>query len=124
MSKISTRDYQNAPPWVDDRGESLLFKKEKAVMTEDQHLACMAEPEVDKGDKYKVVICDRNNVDVKITVDVYDVLIAYGINNPATAHAVKKILKAGTRGAKDFDTDINEGINSLVEAKKLEPLMK
>ena len=53
------------------------------------------------------------------TVDVYRVLDAFGVSDPATQHAVKKMLCAGLRGHKDYLTDLNDSIDSLQKAKKL-----
>jgi hypothetical protein len=57
-----------------------------------------------------------------VTVDVYDVLYAYGVENPAIAHAIKKMLMAGQRGYKDFNQDIQEAIDSLQRAKAFPPI--
>lgn len=54
------------------------------------------------------------------SVDVYDVLVAFGVTNPALAHAIKKMLKPGQRGHKDTVTDIEEAIQSLQRAKEIE----
>lgn len=54
-----------------------------------------------------------------VWVDVYDVLHAFGVTNPATAHAIKKMLKPGQRGHKSAEQDIDEAIQSLVRAKEL-----
>lgn len=48
-----------------------------------------------------------------LTIDVYRVLAAFGVADPAIQHAVKKLLCAGSRGHKDFDADINEAIEAL-----------
>ena len=56
------------------------------------------------------------------TIDVYDVLDAFDVSNPATAHAIKKLLCTGTRGLKDWETDLQEAIDSLEQAKKYPPL--
>jgi hypothetical protein len=53
-------------------------------------------------------------------VDVYDILSAYGVTNPADAHAIKKMLCPGQRGAKDGIQDRKEAIVSLQRAIKLE----
>lgn len=53
------------------------------------------------------------------TVDVYRVLDAFGVSDPATQHAVKKMLCMGLRGHKDYLTDLNESIDSLQKAKEL-----
>jgi hypothetical protein len=45
-------------------------------------------------------------------VDVYWVIEAWGITQPALQHALKKIMCAGARGAKDKRKDIQEAIAS------------
>ena len=52
--------------------------------------------------------------------DVYDVLDAFGVTCPATAHAVKKLLCAGQRGHKDRLTDLQEAAAALTRAVELE----
>lgn len=63
--------------------------------------------------KYKVTIKGSN-------LDVYDILTAYKISNPAIQHAVKKLLKPGQRGYKDIQQDLDEAIDSILRAKELE----
>lgn len=47
-------------------------------------------------------------------VDVYRVLVLFGVSDPALAHAVKKLLVAGGRGAgKGITRDVQEAIDSL-----------
>lgn len=53
------------------------------------------------------------------TVDVYRVLDAFGVTDPATQHAIKKMLCMGLRGHKDYLTDLNDSIESLQKAKEL-----
>ncbi|MCF6207605.1 MAG: hypothetical protein L3J47_12070 [Sulfurovum sp.] len=55
-----------------------------------------------------------------ITIDVYDVLVAFNVTNPATAHAIKKLLMPGVRGHKDKLTDLKEAKESIVRAIELE----
>ncbi|NHZ46718.1 hypothetical protein [Escherichia phage vB_EcoS_IME542] len=52
-------------------------------------------------------------------VDVYRVLDAFGVSDPATQHAIKKMLCTGLRGHKDYLTDLNDSIESLQKAKEL-----
>jgi len=52
--------------------------------------------------------------------DVYDVLQAFGVTNPADAHAIKKMLMPGKRGVKDGIQDRREAIQSLHRAIELE----
>jgi hypothetical protein len=54
------------------------------------------------------------------SVDVYDVLNAYEVTNPAVQHAVKKLLQAGNRGHKDRATDLKEALQSIERAIELE----
>jgi hypothetical protein len=61
---------------------------------------------------------DRQMSGVMI-IDVYDVLKAFDITCPATAHAIKKLLAAGERGHKDKQTDLDEAIQSIQRAKEL-----
>ena len=53
------------------------------------------------------------------TVDVYRVIDAFGVSDPATQHAIKKMLCTGLRGHKDYLTDLNDSIESLQKAKDL-----
>lgn len=54
------------------------------------------------------------------TVDVYDVLNAYNVTCPAVAHAVKKLLMPGQRGAKNKLQDLAEARQALDRAIQLE----
>lgn len=49
-------------------------------------------------------------------VDVYRVLQLFDVSHPAVQHAAKKVLCAGQRGAKDWEKDIQEAIDSLQRA--------
>lgn len=53
-------------------------------------------------------------------IDVYDVLAAFNVTNPATAHAIKKLLAPGKRGHKDAATDLSEAMASLQRAIEIE----
>lgn len=55
-----------------------------------------------------------------VFVDVYDVLKAFNVVNPAMAHAIKKMLAPGQRGAKDTIQDMKEAIQSIERAIELE----
>lgn len=46
-------------------------------------------------------------------VDVYRVLAFFGVTDPCIQHAVKKLLVAGGRGAKDISQDVQEAIDTL-----------
>lgn len=55
-----------------------------------------------------------------VLADVYDVLKAWNVTNPATQHAIKKLLQPGARGHKDLLTDLREAAQSLERAIELE----
>ena len=55
-----------------------------------------------------------------IFVDVYDVLMAWNVTNPALQHLVKKALQAGERGHKSREQDLQDIIDSAIRAKELE----
>ena len=72
------------------------------------------------GDHYEAP-ASKYHVQIKgQRVDVYDILSAYGVTNPADAHAIKKMLCPGQRGAKDGIQDRQEAIVSLQRAIELE----
>ena len=64
------------------------------------------------ANKYKV-LCKG------VEIDVYDVLLAYGVTSPADQHAIKKMLMPGKRGVKDANQDRKEAIQSLERAIEL-----
>lgn len=53
---------------------------------------------------------------VDVLVDVYAVLDAFQVEDPAVSHAVKKLLAAGVRGPKDFEQDLREAYESIGRA--------
>lgn len=53
------------------------------------------------------------------TVDVYDILNAYGVCNPAAQHAIKKLLMPGQRGGKGQIQDLHEALLSVERAMQL-----
>jgi hypothetical protein len=65
---------------------------------------------------------DLASIDEDVIIDVYDVLDAFDVSNPATAHAIKKLLCTGSRGAKDWETDLQEAIDSIERAKSFPPV--
>lgn len=54
-----------------------------------------------------------------VPVDVYDVLMAWGVTNPALQHLIKKALQCGQRGHKDDVQDLQDIIDSAIRAKEL-----
>lgn len=64
---------------------------------------------------------NKYQVNIKgTTCDVYDVLKAFDVRNPAIQHAIKKLLMPGKRGHKDKLQDLLEAKQSIVRAINLE----
>lgn len=82
-----------------------------SIMTEEEEAEFMAE---EYRSKYHVQIRPG------VWADVYDVLTAYTVTNPADAHAIKKMLCPGKRGHKPANQDRREAIVSLWRAIELE----
>lgn len=55
----------------------------------------------------------------KVFVDVYDVLAAWKVTNPALQHLIKKALQAGNRGHKDLLEDLDDIVVSANRALQL-----
>ncbi len=56
----------------------------------------------------------------RFEADVYDVLRAFEVNCPATAHAAKKLLCAGIRGHKSRRQDLIEARIAIERAIEME----
>jgi len=99
------------PSNSDKIGARLVPEEEKSIYQ-------MAREAMDKQrsdgptNKYKV-LCKG------VEIDVYDVLMAYSVTNPADQHAIKKMIMPGKRGVKDANQDRREAIQSLERAIEL-----
>lgn len=54
-----------------------------------------------------------------VWVDVYDVLHAWCVQNPALQHLIKKALQPGERGHKTMEQDMNDIVASALRAREL-----
>ena len=54
-----------------------------------------------------------------VTIDLYRVANLWGVRSHALFHAMKKIMMAGQRGAKDYETDLREAIVAIEEELKI-----
>lgn len=52
--------------------------------------------------------------------DVYDILQAWSVTNPALQHLIKKALQPGRRGHKTADQDMQDIVDSAIRAQQLE----
>ena len=57
-----------------------------------------------------------------VTVDVYDVLKAFEVTDPALQHLIKKALCAGLRGHKNKEQDLQDILDSAKRAVELNSL--
>lgn len=73
-----------------------------------------AVPDTPKRNKY------QREIKPGVWVDVYDVLAAFAVTCPALAHAVKKCLAPGQRGAKDSVQDKREAVASIERSIEME----
>jgi hypothetical protein len=55
-----------------------------------------------------------------VWVDVYAVLKAWNVTNPALQHLIKKALAPGERGHKTKQQDLQDIVDSAIRAKELE----
>lgn len=55
-----------------------------------------------------------------VWVDVYDVLKAWKVENPALQHLIKKALQPGARGHKDLEQGMDDIVASAIRARELE----
>lgn len=58
----------------------------------------------------------RKDVSKYNHIDIYRILDLYKVYDPAVGHAVKKLLCAGQRGAKDVRQDLIEAMSSIDRA--------
>jgi hypothetical protein len=54
-----------------------------------------------------------------VTVDVYDVLAAWKVTNPAVQHAIKKLLQPGARVLQDLE-EAGQSIERAIEIVRIE----
>ena len=73
---------------------------------------------MDPETKYDHTIFNKRGQSIE--VDVYDVLEAFKVTNPASQHAIKKLLCAGRRGKGSAVTDVDESIVASQRALDIE----
>lgn len=103
--------YANRTEVIEGCGDVVIAHREP--IASDQVLNdCIGEPEA--NNKY------LHEIKPGIFVDVYDVLMAWNVTNPALQHLIKKALQAGERGHKSREQDLQDIIDSAIRAKELE----
>lgn len=71
------------------------------------------------GSKYLRTIHPADGAGEPIRVDVYSVLVAFGVTCPGRQHAIKKLLCAGLRGKNSEAKDVSESIDAVRRAVQL-----
>lgn len=89
-------------------------------MTEGDRACMQICGDVDRALEQKRASKYHRQIKPGVWVDIYDVLKAYEVTNPADAHAIKKMLMPGQRGHKDANQDREEAIVSIRRAIALE----
>lgn len=104
-------DYAGRIEVIEGCGDVVIAYREP--ITDEQDLNdCIGAPEA--NNKY------LHEIKPGIFVDVYDVLMAWNVTNPALQHLIKKALQAGERGHKSREHDLQDIIDSAIRAKELE----
>lgn len=104
-------DYAGRIEVIEGCGDVVIAYREP--ITDEQDLNdCIGAPEADN--KY------LHEIKPGVFVDVYDVLMAWNVTNPALQHLIKKALQAGDRGHKSREQDLQDIIDSAIRAKELE----
>lgn len=104
-------DYAGRIEVIEGCGDVVIAYREP--ITDEQDLNdCIGAPEADN--KY------LHEIKPGIFVDVYDVLMAWSVTNPALQHLIKKALQPGERGHKSREQDLQDIIDSAIRAKELE----
>lgn len=86
------------------------------LIDEEQDLKdCIGSTEAMASEKSKY----HREIKPGVFVDVYDVLAAWNVTNPALQHLIKKALQPGARGHKTTEQDMQDIIDSAIRAKLL-----
>lgn len=75
-----------------------------------------------EGKKYLRTIYDATTGSkiACVSIDIYEVLVAFDVTCPARAHAIKKLLTAGQRGKGDVLADLKGALAALLRAIELQ----
>ena len=112
-SAVGTVPYRLATNW---EAGAYNFTITAYRLHQPQHVASDdTSPErVEKHEEIEQVQPNKYQRAIKgVTVDVYDVLDAFGVTCQARGHAIKKLLMAGQRGHKDEAQDLREAVQAI-----------
>jgi|SRR5690554_7298626 len=98
--------------WLQAR-QLLGLESPEVTEAEDEAWEAMEEKQASNRSKY------HREIKPGIWVDVYDVLHAWRVQNPALQHLIKKSLQPGERGHKTREEDMKDIIASALRAGEL-----
>lgn len=102
---------------IDTSSECVHKTEESVHISELEMLAKVSHLISDK--RHRITTSKYTKTIHGVPVDVYDVLQAWGVINPALQHLIKKALQCGQRGHKDNAQDLQDIIDSAIRAKEL-----
>lgn len=83
-------------------------------LTNEELIECADGKPVEKHSKY------HREIKPGVWVDVYDVIVAWAVSNPAIQHLIKKALQPGERGHKTIEQDMQDIVDSALRAQQIE----
>jgi hypothetical protein len=98
--------------WLQAR-QLLGLESPEVTEAEDEAWEAMEEKQAGNRSKY------HREIKPGVWVDVYDVLHAWRVQNPALQHLIKKALQPGERGHKTREQDMKDIIASALRAGEL-----
>lgn len=75
-----------------------------------------------EGKKYLREVVSATDKTSKVAIDVYEVIVAFQVTCPARAHAIKKLLCAGTRNKGSELDDLKGALAALNRAIELQEI--
>lgn len=114
---IQPEQFESKGPITAEELEEVMHVAMTIPKSEIQHY-----PEDNRLTKYQKHIRgrDQNGNVASVVVDVYDVLTAWEVQNPALQHLIKKALQPGERGHKSLVEDLKDIIASAQRALEIE----
>jgi hypothetical protein len=112
---LSAHDYEPRPTaqqWPEETRIDIIATNGNDGMHYDDIREQQTQSEAPLTNKYDRTIIGKYGTG-KCVVDVYRVLNAFPTGSPEIDHALKKLLAAGKRGAKDELQDLREAVQSI-----------
>ena len=117
----SAEEYRQAEvlPFIDDEDYEVVDRKELFEKIRNGEVGISFDSRNDSDETKEKHSHYKKDVSHLNILDVYRVLELFDVYNPCLQHAIKKLLCAGQRGAKDTEKDIQEAIDTLIRYKQM-----